>query len=108
MSYKVTHRKTVMGHCPPGHEHVNGYKTSDGKRVDDYCRKITASGRVKAGVMGLYNEAMIAQEDVRMGFDSLADLTVEGERNAKVIKKRSETVENIMKQQEESKKEAKE
>jgi hypothetical protein len=43
-----------------------------------------------------------------MGFDSLADLTVEGERNAKAIKKRSETVENIMKQQEESKKEAKE
>ena len=84
---------------------VKSYSRKDGDKVHSYCRKIRAEGRGRALISGMYNETMIAQEDVRLGFDSVLDSTKAGERNASKIKQRSERIETIMKEQERRKEE---
>lgn len=103
----VKRREMIHGFCPPGYEKVSSYSTHEGVRVNDYCRKLRAEGRVKAAVYGIYNEGMIAQEDVRLGFDSIVDSTKSGEKNAMRIKQRADKIENIMQIQERRKEEVK-
>ena len=97
----------IHGFCPPGYEKVSSYSTHEGVRVKDYCRKLRAEGRIKAAVYGIYNEGMIAQEDVRLGFDSIVDSTKSGEKNARRIKQRADKIETIMQTQEKRKEEVK-
>ena len=97
----------IHGFCPPGYEKVRSYSTHEGVRVNDYCRKLRAEGRVKAAVYGIYNEGMIAQEDVRLGFDSIIDSTKSGEKNATRLRERADKIKTIMKEQEEKKEEVK-
>ena len=97
----------IHGFCPPGYEEVSSYSTHEGVRVNDYCRKLRAEGRVKAAVYGIYNEGMIAQEDVRLGFDSIIDSTKSGEKNATRLRERADRIKTIMKEQEEKKEEIK-
>lgn len=108
MSYTIKKRQSTRGICPPGYEKVKSYNKRSGEHVEEHCRKIRASGRIRAGVSGLYNEGMIAQEDARMGFDSIIDSTKAGEQNADRIKARADHVEDIMRDQERKKEEARE
>ena len=105
MDYKVKTRKPVHGMCPPGYEKVKAYRKKSGEGVEEHCRKIKARGRVRAGLSGLYNETMIAQEDARLGFDSIVDSTHSGERTAEKMKFRAKRVEDIMREQEHRKEE---
>jgi predicted DNA-binding transcriptional regulator len=98
-------REPYHGFCPPGYERVKSFNKKSGEHVREHCRKIVVSGRIKAGISGLYNEGMIAQEDVRLGFDSIVDSTHEGEKNAQAIKKRADSIEKTMKEQEKKKEE---
>ena len=50
---------------------------------------------------------MIAQEDVRLGFDSIVDSTKSGEKNAIRIKQRADKIQTIMQTQEKRKEEVK-
>lgn len=105
MSYRITHVRNFHGVCPPGFEKVGDYKKKDGTHVKEHCRKLTVSGRTKSAILGIYNETMIAQEDARLGFDSIVDSTTKGEKGAERIEKRAEKIKAIMKDQEEKKKE---
>ena len=107
MNYTVKESGTIHGFCPPGYERVTSYSKKDGTVVPQHCRKVRVEGRVRAAVSGLYNEGMIAQEDVRLGFDSIVDSTKSGESNASKIKERADRIKTIMKEQEERKEEAK-
>ena len=106
MTYTVRKMETIHGRCPPGYEHVKSHSKKDGSSVHEYCRKIKVQGRGKALFSGLYNETMIAQEDARLGFDTIIDSTQSGERNAKIMKERTERMESIMREQEKKKMEA--
>lgn len=100
------HRKELYhGFCPPGYEKVRSYKKEDGTRVEEHCRRIKVSGRTGAAIRGIYNEGMIAQEDTRLGFDSVFDMTREGEANASKIHRRSEKIRDMMQDQERKKEE---
>ena len=107
MTYSIKKRELIHGLCPPGYEKVSSYSTGDGNYVSGYCRKIKVEGRIKAIGYGLYNEGMIAQEDARLGFDSIVDSTKSGEKNAIKIKQRADKIETIMHTQEEKKEEVK-
>ena len=107
MSYTVKESGIIHGFCPPGYERVASYSRKDRTVVPEHCRKVRVEGRVRAGISGLYNEGMIAQEDVRLGFDSIVDSTKSGERNASKIKDRADRIKTIMNEQEERKEEAK-
>ena len=102
---EVRKRDQYHGFCLPGYERVEGYTKKDGSYVKEHCRKITVEGRGKAITSGLFNEGMIAQEDVRLGVDSLIDSPRAGERNASRIERRAEKLRNIMREQEERKEE---
>ena len=104
MTYLIKKREPIHGLCPPGYEKVGSY-TRDGKTVSSYCRKIKVEGRFRSLGSGVYNEGMIAQEDVRLGFDSIVDSTKAGEKNAVKIKQRADKIETIMHTQEEKKEE---
>ena len=102
---EVKKRELYHGFCRPGYEKVSGYWRDKGGYVKEHCRKITVQGRRKALTSGLFNEAMIAQEDARLGFDSLTDSTRAGERNANRMERRAEKLKQVMKEQEERKEE---
>ena len=107
MNYTVKESGTIHGFCPPGYERVASYSRKDGTIVPQHCRKVRVEGRARAAVSGLYNEGMIAQEDVRLGFDSIVDSTKSGEKNARRIKQRADKIETIMQTQEKRKEEVK-
>ena len=100
---EVRRRDQYHGFCLPGYERVEGYTKKDGSYVKEHCRKITVEGRRKALTSGLFNEAMIAQEDVRLGVDSLIDSPKAGERNANKIERRAGKIKQVMREQEEKK-----
>ena len=102
---EVRKRDQYHGFCLPGYEKVSAYRRKDGIFIKDHCRKITVEGRRKAITSGLFNEGMIAQEDARLGIDSLIDSPRAGEKNASRIERRAEKIKNIMKEQEEKKEE---
>lgn len=104
-NYNIKKRKLIGNRCPPGYEKVKSYSRSDGSKVETHCRKIRVKGRTHAILSGTYNEAMIGQEDVRLGFDSLIDSTNKGENNAETIEHRAKKIETLMHEQEERKKE---
>ena len=107
MTYSIKKREPIHGFCPPGYEKVSSYSTGDGNYVSSYCRKIKVEGKTRAIGSGLYNEGMIAQEDIRLGFDSIVDSTKSGEKNAMRIKQRADKIETIMQIQERRKEEVK-
>ena len=107
MNYTVKESGTIHGFCPPGYERVASYSRKDGTIVPQHCRKVRVEGRARAAVSGLYNEGMIAQEDVRLGFDSIVDSTKSGEKNAIRIKQRADKIQTIMQTQERRKEEVK-
>lgn len=100
----IKRKELYHGFCPPGYTKVKAH-TRSGESVEEHCRKITVHGRTHAMVSGLYNEGMIAQEDARLGVDSILDSTDAGEKNARKIKSRSGHVENLMREQEQKKEE---
>ena len=100
---EVRKRDQYHGFCLPGYEKVSAYRRKDGIFIKDHCRKITVEGRRKAITSGLFNEGMIAQEDARLGIDSLIDSPRAGEKNASRIERRAEKIKNIMREQEERK-----
>ena len=107
MNYTIKKSGTIHGFCPPGYERVASYSKRDGTVVSQHCRKIRVEGRTRAIGAGIYNEGMIAQEDLRLGFDSVVDSTKSGEKNATRIKQRADKIETIMQTQEEKKEEIK-
>lgn len=100
---EVRKRDQYHGFCLPGYEKVNAYRRKDGIFIKNHCRKITVEGRRKALTSGLFNEGMIAQEDARLGFDSLIDSSKAGERNANKIERRAGKIKQVMREQEERK-----
>ena len=105
MNHKISRSRNYHGFCPPGYEKVKSYTKKDGTYIQDHCRKITVEGRIKAMGSGIYNESMIAEEDARLGFDSLIDSTKAGQKNADKIERRAEKIKGIMREQEEKKEE---
>lgn len=103
--YSIKKRELYHGFCPPGYTKVRSYTKESGDRIEEHCRKLTVKGRTYAMVSGLYNESMIAQEDLRLGFDSVIDSTVSGEKNADKIKSRASHVGEVMREQERKKEE---
>ena len=105
VSYDVKKRELFHGFCPPGYERVKSYDKGNSTHVKEHCRKIRVSGRGRALATGLYNEGMIAQEDVRLGIDSGFDRTKSGEKNASTIERRAEKIKDTMAKQEAKKEE---
>ena len=93
--------------CPPGYEKVRSHERNN-SRVDEYCRRVKVQGRTKTLLSGMYNEGMIGEEDVVLGFDTVIDSTKSGEKYVGKIKERSNRIDTLMKEQEERKREAKE
>ena len=104
-STTIKKRELYHGFCPPGYEKVNSYHRADSTFVKEHCRKIRVPGRVGVAVRGLYNEGMIAQEDLRLGVDTTLDLTKAGAKNASKIERRSTKVRDMMQDQENKKEE---
>jgi uncharacterized membrane protein YkoI len=100
--------RTVHGMCPPGYEKVRSYTKDDRTHVDEYCRRIKVKGRSKTLASGMYNEAMIAQEDLRLGFDTMVDTPQSGMKNISKIQQRTQKLDDLMKEQMQRKNEAKE
>ncbi len=104
MSYDIKRKEPIHGMCPPGYEKVRSYYRN-GEEVQAHCRKIRVKGRMKSLTSGLYNEGMIGQEDIRLGFDSIVDSTSKGEKNAETIERRARKIEQMMREQESRKEE---
>ena len=104
-NYDVKKRELFHGFCPPGYERVKSYDKGNSTHVKEHCRKIRVSGRGRALATGLYNEGMIAQEDIRLGVDTTLDLTKAGAKNATKIERRSTKVRDVMQDQENKKEE---
>ena len=107
-SYTVKKMRTVHGMCPPGYEHVKSYTKDDNTHIDEYCRRIKVRGRSKTFASGMYNEAMIAQEDLRLGFDTIVDTPQSGMKNISKMQQRAQRLDMLMREQEKRKGEARE
>jgi hypothetical protein len=107
VKYTVKKTKVYHGICPPGYEKVRSHERNN-SHVEEYCRRIKVQGRVKTLLSGMYNEGMIGEEDVVLGFDTIVDSTKSGEKYVGKIKERSNRIDALMKEQEDRKREAKE
>jgi hypothetical protein len=104
--YTVKKTKVYHGMCPPGYEKVKAHERNS-SHVDEYCRRIKVEGRTRTLLSGMYNEGMIGEEDVVLGFDTIVDSTRSGEKYVGKIKERANRIDTLMKEQEERKREAK-